>query len=171
MSQTSAGLTVRMLPNRMAKRSALNPRARLIRTTATAKPPERNTASAASPCSAPRARSRSMPTAPASATTSAPSTGETPSDEAERDAGERHVGEGVGDQREPPRDQEDADGRADERGDDAGREGPMHEAVLEELGHGLVLVADHAHRGAVERGQRRVAQEVAGAAVEDRGAG
>ena len=78
MSQTSAGLTVRMLPKRMAKRSALKPRARLIRTTATAKPPDRNTASAASPWSAPRARIRSMPTAPASVTTRAPRIGDTP---------------------------------------------------------------------------------------------
>src|SRR5215813_15572719 len=46
MSQTSEGLTVRMLPKRMAKRSALNPLARLMRTTARAKPPERNTAMA-----------------------------------------------------------------------------------------------------------------------------
>src|SRR3989304_3269661 len=49
MSHTSVGLTVRMLPNRMAKRSALKPRARLISTTASAKPPERNTASPAAP--------------------------------------------------------------------------------------------------------------------------
>jgi len=42
-------LTVRILPKRMAKRSALKPRARLISTTASAKPPDRNTASAASP--------------------------------------------------------------------------------------------------------------------------
>ena len=68
-----------MLPKRIAKRSALKPRARLISTTASAKPPERKTASAASPCSAPRERSRSMPTAPASTTTSAPTTGEMPS--------------------------------------------------------------------------------------------
>ena len=79
MSQTSPGVTVRMLPNRIAKRSALKPRARLMSTTARAKPPERKTASAASPWSAPRARSRSIPTAPASTTTSAPTTGEIPS--------------------------------------------------------------------------------------------
>ena len=78
MSQTSAGLTVRMLPKRMAKRSALKPRARLISTTASAKPPERKTASAASPWSAPRERSRSMPSAPATVTTRAPRTGEAP---------------------------------------------------------------------------------------------
>ena len=137
MSQTSPLVTVRMLPKRIAKRSALKPRARLMSTTASAKPPERNTARAASPCSAPRARSRSMPTAPARATTSAPSTGEIAEHEAQRHSGERHVGQGVGDQREPARDQEDADGRADERGDHARRERPMHEAVLEELGHGL----------------------------------
>ena len=56
--------------------------------------------------------------------------------EAQGHAGQGHVGQGVGDQREPARDQEDADGRADERGDHARREGPVHEAVLEELGHG-----------------------------------
>src|SRR5258705_10298802 len=33
-------------------------------------------------------------------------------------------------------------------------------------GMASVVVADHAHRGAVERGQRRVAQEVARPAVE-----
>jgi hypothetical protein len=37
-----------MLPKRIAKRSALKPRATLMRTTATAKPPDRNTASEAS---------------------------------------------------------------------------------------------------------------------------
>ena len=78
MSQTSVGLTVRMLPKRTANRSALKPPARLMSTTASAKPPERNTASAASPCSAPCARSRSIPTAPTTVTTRAPSTGETP---------------------------------------------------------------------------------------------
>src|SRR6202035_590802 len=34
-------------------------------------------------------------------------------------------------------------------------------------GMALVVVADDAHRRAVERGQRRIAQEIAGAAVED----
>src|SRR5262245_55642731 len=75
---TSTGLTVRMLPKRIAKRSALKPRARLMRITATAKPPDRNTASEASPCSEPRARSRSMPMAPAAVITRAPRTGEKP---------------------------------------------------------------------------------------------
>src|SRR5712692_2762991 len=78
MSQTAIGLTVRMLPNRMANRSALKPWARLISTTATAKPPERKTASAASPWRAPRARSRSMPSAPPTVTTRAPRMGEAP---------------------------------------------------------------------------------------------
>ena len=55
-------------------------------------------------------------------------------EEPERHAGEGHVGQGVGDEREPARDQEDADGRADDRGHGAGHEGAMHEAVLEELG-------------------------------------
>src|SRR5712692_612825 len=43
-----------------------------------AKPPERKTASAASPWSAPRARSRSMPSAPPTVTTRAPRIGEAP---------------------------------------------------------------------------------------------
>ncbi len=78
MSQISVGLTVRMLPKSTAKRSALKPRARLISTTARAKPPERKTAREASPESAPRVRRRSMPTAPATVTTRAPRSGEIP---------------------------------------------------------------------------------------------
>src|SRR5260370_818076 len=133
MSQTSPGVTVRMLPNRIAKRSALKPRARLMSTTARAKPPDRKTASAASPWSAPRARSRSIPTAPASTTTSAPTTGEI-QHEAERHPGQGHVGASVRAQREPARAEADADRGADERVQDqqlglgherAGDEHPM----------------------------------------------
>ena len=53
--------------------------------------------------------------------------------QAKGDAGQSHVGQGVGDQREAARNEEDPDGRANEGGDDANREGPLHEAVLEEL--------------------------------------
>jgi hypothetical protein len=78
MSQMSAGLTVRRLPKSTAKRSALKPRARLMSTTAKANPPERKTAREASPESAPRVRRRSMPIAPATVTTRAPTRGEIP---------------------------------------------------------------------------------------------
>ena len=76
----------------------------------------------------------------------------------------------VGDEREPPRHQEHADGRADDGGHGARHEGALHEAEVEELGHGTLPQwswRDDAHRGAVERGEGGVAQEVAGAAVED----
>ena len=137
MSQTSPGVTVRMLPNRIAKRSALKPRARLISTTARAKPPDRKTASAASP-ERPRARSRSIPTAPASNTASAPTTGEIPSTRPSatparatwaRVSAMRESRRGI--RKTPMAGQMSAVTTPR-------REGPVHEAVLEELGHGLV---------------------------------
>ena len=111
MSQMSPGLTVRMLPKRTAKRSALKPRARLMRTTARAKPPERKTARAASPDSAP-ARAQALDPDRAGhrhheRADDRRDTGEQP----QRHAGQRHVGEGVGDERQAARHQEHADGR------------------------------------------------------------
>src|SRR5690242_9456281 len=167
ISQTSAALTVRMLPKRIANRSALKPRARLISTTASAKPPERKTASAASPWSAPRARSRSIPTAPASVTTSAPRTGETPSTRP-RATPARATWASVSAMR---------DNRLGIRntpmaGQISAVTRPAAKArcmkpYWKSSGMTLVVVAHHAHRGAVERGQRGIAQEVARAAVED----
>src|SRR5882672_6519318 len=167
MSQTSPLVTVRMLPKRIAKRSALKPRARLMSTTASAKPPERNTARAASPWSAPRARSRSMPTAPARATTSAPSTGETPSTRPSATparatwARVSAISESRRGIRKTP-----MAGQMSAVTTPAAKARCM-KPYWRNSGMGSVVVADHAHRGAVERGQRRVAQEVARPAVED----
>src|SRR5262245_52730096 len=171
MSHTSVGLTVTMLPKSTAKRSALKPRARLMSTTASAKPPERNTASAASPFNAPCARRRSMPTAPRIVTTSAPSTGDTPTSNPSAT---------------PARatwDRESAisDSR---RGT---RKTPMAGQITAVMARhanalcmkeysrnsgigGSVLVRHHTNRRAVERGQGRVAQEIAGTPVEDEAA-
>src|SRR5258705_572726 len=167
MSQTSPGVTVRMLPNRIAKRSALKPRARLMSTTARAKPPDRKTASAASPWSAPRARSRSIPTAPASTTASAPTTGEIPSTRPSatparatcaRVSAMRESRRGI--RKTPMAGQMSA-------GTTPAAKARCMKPYWRNSGMGSVVVADHAHRGAVERGQRRVAQEVARPAVED----
>src|SRR5262249_35095719 len=167
ISQTSAGLTVRMLPKRIANRSALNPRARLISTTASAKPPERKTASAASPCSAPRPRGRPMPPAPPSATTSAPSPGETPSTRP-RATPARATWASVSamsDSRRGIRNTPMA-GQISAVTRPAAKARCM-KPYWNSSGMALVVVTHHAHRGAVKRGQRGVAQEIAGAAVED----
>src|SRR5260370_6767908 len=170
MSQTSARLTVRMLPKRMAKRSALKPRARLISTTARAKPPDRKTASAASPWSAPRARSRSIPTAPANTTTSAPTTGEIPSTSpsATPASGTCARVSAISESRRGIRKTPMA-GQMNTVTTPAAKARCM-KPYWRNSGIGLVVVADHAHRGAVESGQGRVAQEVARAAVEDQAA-
>src|SRR6266851_3886825 len=167
MSQTSVGLTVRMLPNRMAKRSALKPWARLISTTATAKPPERKTARAASPWRAPRARSRSMPRAPITVTTRAPRTGEAPrssptatparatwasvSAMSERRRGTRNTP---------------ISGQMMAVTAPAAKARCMN-PNWRNSGTGLVVVAHYAHRRPIQGRQRGIAQEVAGATVED----
>ena len=142
-----------MLPKRTAKRSALNPRARLISTTATAKPPGEEHGEGGVALERPARRRRSMPTAASTVTTKAPEEGREAEEEAEGHPGQRHVGQRVGDEREAARDEEHPDGRADEGGHDAGHERPLHEAVLEELReHGPpVLMVDQAHGRAVER--------------------
>src|ERR1700675_2306717 len=167
MSQTSAGLTVRMLPKRMAKRSALKPRARLISTTASAKPPERKTASAASPWSAPRERSRSMPSAPATVTTRAPRTGEAPtrSPSATPASATCASVSAIRESRRGTR-------KTPISGQTTAMTAPATNARCmkpnwRKSGMGLVVVAHDANRRPVQRRQGRVAQEIAGAAVED----
>src|SRR5262245_29177460 len=172
ISHTSAGPTVRMLPKRIANRSALKPRARLIRTTATANPPARNTASAASPCSVPRARSASIPTAPARVTASAATSGDTP--------------------RSRPRATPASATWASVSAMSDSRRGTRNTPMAGQISaviaptatarcmnpywrnsgirEASVLVGDDADRGAVERGERRVAQEVARRSVEDQAA-
>src|SRR5262245_6437407 len=172
ISHTSAGPTVRMLPKRIANRSALKPRARLIRTTATANPPARNTASAASPCSAPRARSASIPTAPARVTASAATSGDTPRSRP----------------RATPASATWASVSAMSDSRRGTRNTPMAGQIRAVIAptakarcmnpywrnsgirEASVLVGDDADRRAVERGERRVAQEVARRSVEDQAA-
>ena len=79
-----------------------------------------------------------MPTAPSDRHHQRAEHGRHAEEQPERDAGQGHVGQGVSDERQAPRDEEDADGRADDGGDGARRERAVHEAVLEELGHARV---------------------------------
>src|SRR5215813_6296727 len=171
MSHTSVGLTVTMLPKSTAKRSALKPRARLMSTTASAKPPERNTASAASPFNAPCARRRSMPTAPRIVTTSAPSTGDTPTSNPSatpaRATWDRESA--ISDSRRGTRKTPMA-GQITAVIAPAANARCMKEYSRNSGISALVFVSDDADRRAVERGQRRVAQEIVGAPVEDEAA-
>src|SRR6202795_2679203 len=167
MSQTSAGLTVRMLPKRIAKRSALKPRARLISTTARANPPERNTARAASPWSAPRERRRSIPSAPTTVTTRAPRTGEAPtrSPSATPASATCASVSAIRESRRGTR-------KTPISGQTTAMTAPATNARCmkpnwRKSGMGLVVVAHDAHRRPVQRRPGRVAQEIAGAAVED----
>src|SRR4029450_13152159 len=167
MSHTSPVVTVSMLPNRIAKRSALKPRARLMSTTAHAKPPESNPASPASPCSTPRARSRSMPTAPARVTSSAPSTGEMPTTRP-RATPARATWDSVSAMSESRR----GIRKTPMTGQNSAVTAPAAKArcmkpYWRNSGMGLVVVAHHGHRGTVEGGEGGVAEEIDRPPVED----
>jgi len=54
----------------------------------------------------------------------------------ERDTGERHVGEGVGDEAQTAQHEEEADRRRDDPDHQPGEQRPLHEPILEDLRHG-----------------------------------
>src|SRR5262249_20819549 len=130
--------------------------------------------SAASPERAPRARSRSMPTAPTSVTRRAPSTGDTPARSPRATparatwARVSAISESRRGTRKTPMAGQMSAVMAPAATAGCRKPGARNPGMLGRRGRpASVLVGDHAHRRAVQRGEGGVAEEIAGAAVED----